>query len=142
MPMDPFNHKIEGRQPINKRRASWKCSSVMGNNESFPDSSINNCDTSSMCTEKTKSLSDQMNAILRKTDDSADGADCINKKNREIQNLKDLLLLNLDLIQQQHDIINAKEQKINALGIEKDAVSRLFINFLSSNQSINDVGEL
>ena len=94
----------------------------MGSNESqhTPGKSDNNTNNDNC---DTNMINEELNIMFSKGDHSSNAMDSSNNnKTREIQNLKDLLLLNLDLIQQQHAIINEREQKIIALEDENNVV--------------------
>ena len=130
MSMESIYKRVEGRQPINKRVSLWKCTSVMGSNESLQNLNLDNekdanqlnLPDSNIC--MTKSVTEKMDAIFKSGQSDAQDVENGNiSKNHELQNLKDLLLLNLELIQQQHATINEKEQQITTLQNENNAVS-------------------
>ena len=55
---------------------------------------------------------------------------------KETRQLKELLLVHLDMITQQQEIIMAKDRQIRALKSEKEAVSRLLQKYIYTYLSV------
>ena len=107
-------HRVESRPPLHRRRCSSK--SVSGPEEMHSDSEqnvnnneINITDSAAMSSSDNHMTLEQINVHR---DDS-----------KETRQLKELLLVHLDMITQQQEILMAKDRQIRALKSEKEAVS-------------------
>ena len=143
--------KIEARPPIHHRRMS-KSSPVYGNHENgvvviqdgllstaISPRPLGNEEVSSTHDGKNNGIScpsdsafdsevsstavNDLKNALNKVSASALPGQSSNDKELEVANLKDLLILNLDLIQHQQQLLIARDRQIKTLAAEKDAVS-------------------
>ena len=119
--------KLEGRQSLHRRRMS-KSSPVLENGDLDADLTLA-IEESLKCSkqaESTKTTENQSAKNLSAVNDdsfsSADESRAAKDDPQESKHLKELLLLHLDLIQQQQELILAKDRQIKSLRSEKETV--------------------
>ncbi len=117
--------KIEGRQSIHRRKMN-KSSGVFENGGDS-DKTLSNQESLKYSKQQT---TDRQKEAANRTGDMGDNhltledLETKNGDTHETKQLKELLLVHLDLIQQQQELLLAKDRQIQTLRSERDTVRR------------------